>query len=62
MSFNPDPCKQAQKAIFSRKQKKKKKKLHPPLFFNNSNISQITFQKHLGIIIDIQLTYEEHLK
>ena len=61
MSFNPDPCKQAQKAILVGN-KKKKNTIHPPLFFNNSNISQITFQKHLGIIIDTQLTYEEHLK
>ena len=33
MSFNPDPKKQAQKVIFSRKSKAI---LHPPLVFNNN--------------------------
>ena len=35
MSFNPDPSKQAQEVIFSRKLKKVS---HPPLVFNNVNL------------------------
>ena len=59
MSFNPDPTKQAQEVIFSRKSKKTK---HPPLFFNETLVSQTSSQKHLGIILDQKLTFEEHLQ
>ena len=45
MSFNPDPNKQAQELIFSRKLKKV---CHPPLCFNNNNVSQASSQKLLG--------------
>ena len=38
MSFNPDPSKQAQEVIFSRKINNVH---HPPLLFNNSTIQQI---------------------
>ena len=43
MISNPDPSKQAQDAIFSRKTKKE---YHPPLTFNNNNVSEINSQKH----------------
>ena len=59
MTFNPDPSKQAQEIIFSRKFKKA---AHPPLLFNNNNASQVNFQTHLGVILDVKLTFEEHLK
>ena len=59
MSFNQDPTKQAQEAIFSRKIKKP---LHIPLNFNNTNVKETAFQKHLGLILDSQLSFEEHLK
>ena len=58
MTFNPDRSKQAQEIIFSRKLKKV---THPPLLFNN-NVSQVNFQIHLGVILDVKLTFEEHLK
>ena len=45
MSFNPDRSKQAQEVIFSRKLKKGS---HPPLVFNNANVSCYKSQKHLG--------------
>ena len=35
---------------------------HPPLFFNNIQGSQYSFQKHLGVILHEQLTLCEHLK
>ena len=59
MSFNPDPSKQAQEILFS---KKTKKISHPLLRFNNSIFSQSPYQKHLPIFLDAQLTFEEHLK
>ena len=59
MSFNLDPSKQAQGYIFSRRTKKIS---HPSLCFNNSIVSQTPYQKHLGIFLDVRLTFEEHLK
>ena len=47
MNFNPDLTKQAQEVIFSRKTKKL---LHTPLVYNNANVTQSIYQKHLGII------------
>ena len=59
MNFNPDTTKQAQEVIFSRKSKKK---VHPPLLFNNASVTRTSSQKHLGIIIDSQLKFDDHLK
>ena len=58
MSFNPDPSKQAQEVIFSRKINKVH---HPPLLFNNSTIQQISSQKHLGIHLNEELTFKNHI-
>ena len=49
MSFNPDPSKQAQEVIFSRKTKKE---YHSPLAFNNNNVSETNLQKHLSVVLD----------
>ena len=59
MSFNPDPSKQAQEVIFSRKLKNVS---HPPLVFNNANVSSCKSQKHLGVLLDSKLTFQEHCK
>ena len=59
MIFNPDLSKQAQKVIFSRKIKKL---LHPTLLFNNIPLNNSLFQKHLGLTLDIQLNFSEHIK
>ena len=59
MSFNPDPSKQAQEVTFS---KKLKEVSHPPLIFNNANVSSCKSQKYLGILLDSKLTFEEHYK
>ena len=59
MSFNPDPGKQAQEVIFSRETKKE---YHPPLAFNNNNVSETNSQKHLGVVLDHRLSFEDHLK
>ena len=59
MSFNPYLSKQAQKIIFSRKTKKE---YHPPLAFNNNNVSGTNSQKHLRVVLDNHLSFENHLK
>ena len=59
MIFNPDLTKQAQEVIFSRKLNKP---VHPNLTFNNSQVSQTESQKHLGLILDNKLNFNEHLK
>ena len=59
MSFNPDPSKQAQEVIFSRKIQKT---CHPSIYFNHKSIKQVPSQKHLGLILDNKLNFQEHLK
>ena len=59
MSFNADPSKQAQEVIFSRKTKND---FHPPLAFNNNNVSETNSQKHLGVVLDNRFSFEDHLK
>ena len=46
-------------AIFSRKSKAI---LHPPIVFNNNNVIQATYQKHLCILLDTQLSFEKSLE
>ena len=59
MSFNPDPTKQAQELIFSRKVQTTN---HAPLFFNENVVPKTTIQKHLGMFLDSNLNFSEHLK
>ena len=35
---------------------------HPPLTFNHNIVYQTTSEKHLGIILDNSLSFEEHLR
>ena len=58
MSFNPDPTKQAQELIFSRKVQT----TNPPLFFNKNVVPKTTLQRHLGMFLDSKLNFIEHLK
>ena len=59
MSFNQDLTNQAQEVILHRKIEKR---LHPPLNFNNTNVKQTSFKKHQVLILDSQISFEEHLK
>ena len=59
MSFNPNPNKQAQEVIFSWKLNKPN---HPSLHFNNMVLIISTTHKHLGMILDTKLDFQEHLK
>ena len=56
--FNPVPSKQAQAVIFSHESKRP---TQPPLVSYNSNVFQSYSQKHLGVILDFKLTFEDHL-
>ena len=58
MIFNPDPSKQAQEVIFSRKIQKTS---YPSIYFNNKLIKQAPSLKHLGLILDNKLNFQEHL-
>ena len=35
---------------------------HPPLVFNNTNVLSCKSEKHLGILLDLKLIFEEHYK
>ena len=59
MNFNPDPNKQAQEIICSRK---KTASLHPVVYFDNKPVKSSQIQKHLGMILDSNLSYEHHIK
>ena len=58
MTLNPDRSKQAQEILFSRKLKK----ATHPLLFQNNNFSQVNSEKHLTVVLDVKLTFEELLK
>ena len=59
MSFNPDPTIQAQEIIFSRKTSQRN---HWDLMFNNSIVNVTSIHKHLGMLFDSKLNFDEHLK
>ena len=59
MSFNPDTSKQAQEVIFSCKIQKT---CHSSIYCNNKSVKQVPSQKHLGLILDNKLNFQEHLK
>ena len=58
MKFNPDPTKQAAEVLFSCK---KMKPNHPLLVFNGSAVTKVNEQKHLGLILESDLSFEKHL-
>ena len=60
MQFNPDPNKQANEVIFSRKTSSNNLS-HPPIKFNMMDISECPHQKHLGIVLDSKLNFIAHV-
>ena len=58
MTFNPDPLKQAIEVLFSRKRKVID---HPDLIFNGNKLTRSSSQKHLGMILDEKLNFNEHI-
>ena len=59
MSFNPDPTKQAEQIIFSRKASKVE---HPVIYFNGSEVETVSPNKRIGLILDETLNFAEHIK
>ena len=59
MSFNPDPKKQAIEVYFSNKHDKGN---YPPLHFNSTTFQVADSQKHLGLVLDSKLIFNEHIE
>ena len=59
MQFNPDPNKQRNEVIFSRKMNNNLS--YPPLKFNGNNITKCSDQKHLGVVLDSKLDFNTHI-
>ena len=59
MSFNPEPSKQSQEVIYS---KRTTKVGHSKIFFNNVPVFQVDFQNHAGLILDSKLKFGIHIK
>ena len=58
MLFNPDPSKPAQEVLFSRK---KKTQIHPTISFNNIQVERASHHKHLGILLDEKLNFNQRI-
>ena len=58
MQFNPDPNKQANEVYFT---KKTTSYDYLPITFNGNPVQQCNSQKHLGLIRDKQLNFNEHV-
>ena len=58
MLFNRNPNKQAVGILFS---KKREKDNYPPLTFNRDNVQTAINQKHLGLVLDPKLEFNEHI-
>ena len=59
MRFNPDPKKQTQEVILSRKINKID---HPLLYFNQNLVKSSSNHKHLRMVLDTKLDFSLHLK
>ena len=58
MSFNPEPNKQATEVLFSPKLNSDD---HPKLTFNGNHVQQCSSQRHLGLFLDNNLNFNNHL-
>ena len=59
MSFNPDPTKQAKELLFTRK---RKPQIHPNIIFNGCAVAKVSEHKHLGLVLQSNLSFEKHLE
>ena len=58
MSFNPDINKQAAEVYFSQR---RTKSLPSPIIFNNNNVLNSPCQKHLDLVLDSKLSFNEYI-
>ena len=56
--FNPDPSKQAQEVSFSNKGTTTNQ---PNIIFNGNTVQNSGNQKHLSLILDEKLTFNDHI-
>ena len=59
MQFNRDPNKEAQEVYFS---KKANNLSSHPVSFNNTKVVTCSSQKHLGLVLDQQLNFSDHIQ
>ena len=57
-SFKPDPSKQAQQVLYSNKAAKTD---HPSVILNGNIVQNSSNQKHLGLILAKELTFNDHI-
>ena len=57
--FNLDPLKQIEEVVFSRKISKTN---HLTLIFNNNPVHEVALQKHLEMVLNCKLNFQEYLK
>ena len=58
LEFNPDPTKQATEVLFSCKTSNPN---HPHIMFNGTVVAKGNEQKHLGLILDSNLSFKKHI-
>ena len=58
MRFNPNTSKQAQEAVSSRKRQNLN---HDLIDFIHHLVQQVPSQKHLGMLLDTKLNFQEYL-
>ena len=59
MQFNPDPNKQAQEVYFS---KKSNNENSLSVTFNSAKVATCSTDKHLGLLLDKRLRFNEHIQ
>ena len=58
LEFNPDPTKQATEVLFSCKTSNPN---HPHIMFNGTVVAKMNEQKHLGLVLDSNLSFKKHI-
>ena len=58
MEFTPDPNKQATELLFSCKNNSTN---HPSLHFNGTVVPKVIEKKHLGLILELKLSFDRNL-
>ena len=47
--------------LFSKKKKKRKIQVHPSIRLNNVQVERVSYQKHLGILLDDKVNFKRHI-
>ena len=58
MLFDPDSSKPAQEVLLSRK---KENQVHPTINLNKVQVERVSYQKHLGVLLDEKLNFKQHV-